>query len=212
MNLAESLENVRTRIAYNLLYRGDPARVPWEMNRPHPPLVDLVHQGDITVGRALDIGCGVGTQSIFLAQNGFQVDGIDFQAAAIDHARKRAEDEGLDIHFEVGDVGAAVERGPYDLIFDRGCFHSLSDGLKRAYADNVSQWLSPGGLLQVSAFTTISRLDELLPSPVPRIHSTDILHCFGARLQLVSREPVMKRAGLIPQMDVYLLRKPVLEA
>lgn len=77
------------KLAYNLWYRhGTP---PW-VGEPRRELVQLVTDGTPTPGRAIDVGCGVGDNAIFLAQHGFTVTGIDFAPAAIDRARRKARD------------------------------------------------------------------------------------------------------------------------
>lgn len=77
------------KLAYNLWYRhGTP---PWVIG-PRRELVQLVTDGTLTPSRAIDLGCGVGDNAIFLAQHGFTVTGIDFAPAAIDRARRKARD------------------------------------------------------------------------------------------------------------------------
>ncbi|NIP43326.1 MAG: methyltransferase domain-containing protein, partial [candidate division Zixibacteria bacterium] len=70
------------------IYRNlDEADIPW--NRTHPPdmLVEMVEGGAVRPCRALDIGCGTGNYSLYLAGRGFEVTGVDLSAGAIDLAR-----------------------------------------------------------------------------------------------------------------------------
>ena len=77
--------------------------------------------GAIAPGRTLEIGCGTGTNAIFLAQHGFDVLGIDISEVAVEKARAKAQGR---CRFEVVDfLVAAPAGGPFQFVFDRGCFH-----------------------------------------------------------------------------------------
>ncbi|NIN65924.1 MAG: methyltransferase domain-containing protein, partial [Anaerolineae bacterium] len=69
-------------------------RMPWELG-PREELVGLVESGRIAPCRAIDLGCGTGSNAIFLAQHGFEVTGVDFAASAIEKARRRADSCGV---------------------------------------------------------------------------------------------------------------------
>ncbi len=69
-------------ISYRLLYLL--GFTPWDQGVIRPELIEVVDGPDaLPVGRALDIGCGTGTQSIYLAQHGWQVTGVDFVRKAL---------------------------------------------------------------------------------------------------------------------------------
>jgi len=76
-----------------------PSNLPWELGRPREVLVDLIESGLIKEKRALDLCCGAGTNTIYLAQKGFVVDAVDISPDAIDHARERAVESGVKINF-----------------------------------------------------------------------------------------------------------------
>ena len=61
--------------------------------------VDL-HSGD----RVLDVATGSGNTAISAARRFCEVTGMDLAPESIEHARRRAEAEGMDITFEVGDA------------------------------------------------------------------------------------------------------------
>lgn len=97
--------------------------------------------------RALELGCGVGRFSRWVAQQGIRATGIDFSPVAIDKARARVEDDGGKPEFLVGDVTKLdALTGPYDFSFDVGCFHCLDEKGQRAYASEVFRLLKPGGI------------------------------------------------------------------
>ncbi len=119
--------------------------IPWDTGAPDPLLVAFVAAGAVASGRALDIGAGTGSNVRWLAAQGFDALGIDIAPRAIELARDKAS--GPRCRFEVGDILAAPPAGPFDLVFDRGCFHVFDDADDRArFAANVAQVLAPGGV------------------------------------------------------------------
>ena len=58
----------------------------------------------VSNARVLDIGCGTGPVSCFLAKQGYSVDGFDISQTVIELARAKAKDLGLDIHYSVDDI------------------------------------------------------------------------------------------------------------
>lgn len=129
---------------YEVAYRYGSPR--WDRTAPTPEVVELA--GRLPVGRALDLGCGTGTNCLHLAQQGWSVVGVDFSATAI--ARARGRGSGLDIQFVQGDVAnlhdAGVD-GAFDLIIDVGCFHGLSRSAQERYAQGVAALARPGAAL-----------------------------------------------------------------
>jgi SAM-dependent methyltransferase len=127
---------------YDLWYRfGTP---PW-VGPARPELVTLVESGDVQPGRAIDLGCGEGDNSIFLAQQGFQVTGVDFSPSAITKAMAKAQEAGADVEFLVDDLtrlGRVV--GQFDLLVDYGTFDDLSIKDRTAYVDQVRSLAKPG--------------------------------------------------------------------
>jgi SAM-dependent methyltransferase len=124
---------------------------PWDSGIPAPELVRAIAQRPL--GRALDIGCGTGTNVRYLAEHGWQATGIDFVPAAIDRARRKTQ--GLPATLLVGDVTRLAELdlpGPYDLALDMGCFHSLTAEGQQRYAAGLKRWLKPGGVFLLYAF------------------------------------------------------------
>lgn len=107
----------------------------------------LVQQvADLPVGRALDVACGEGRNSLWLAERGWDVVATDFSPVAIDKARIRAAELGLDIDFRVADATQPVD-GEFDLVL---LFYLQvpHDGMARAL-DACRKALAPGGLLLV---------------------------------------------------------------
>lgn len=135
---------------YFISYLGNP---PWETGVSPPELLDFIRAHP--PGRALDLGCGTGTNTITLAQHGWQVTGVDFIGKAVRQARRKAVYAGVSADFRQGDI-TRLDNLPdhFDLILDMGCFHSLSPYGKTIYSKNLARWLSPGGTFLLYAFIT----------------------------------------------------------
>jgi len=120
---------------------------PWDTGQPDEHLVEVVRAGGIVPGRALEVGCGTGTNAVWLAQQGFDVLGVDLSPLAIEKARARAAAAGRECRFEVLDfLSGEPPSGPFGLVFDRGCFHVFDEPEARArFASRVAALLEPGG-------------------------------------------------------------------
>ena len=132
---------IRRWFTFNLWYYREP---PWDTGISPPELLDYIH--DHPPGRALDLGCGTGTNVITLAQHGWDVIGIDYVRRAIKTAQRKSRRAGVNIDLRVGDVTHPDENiGPFDLVLDIGCFISLSDSGKSDYIHNLNRLLAPDG-------------------------------------------------------------------
>jgi SAM-dependent methyltransferase len=93
----------------------------------------------------LELGCGVGRFSRYLAQQGLSATGVDFSSVAIAKAQRRVARDAVRPEFLVGDVTHLdALSGPFDVSFDVGCFHCLDAQGQRAYASEVFRLLKPG--------------------------------------------------------------------
>jgi 2-polyprenyl-3-methyl-5-hydroxy-6-metoxy-1,4-benzoquinol methylase len=131
---------------FSRLYRRAPnvEALPWHKEEP-PALLRRVVAALTTRGRALDVGCGEGVQAVYLAQQGFSVDAIDFVPAALEATRSRAEQAGVELELHEGDVVDYQAPAPYDLVLDSGCLHHLPGEKRTAYRRRLDEWLAPGG-------------------------------------------------------------------
>jgi SAM-dependent methyltransferase len=122
--------------------------MPWDTGKPEPLLVEFVNSGAVTPGRALEIGAGTGTNAIWLAERGFDVLGVDIAPLAVEKAQARLTGRELRCRFAAGDfLAAPPQDGPFDFVFDRGCFHVFDEADERErFAANVAGLLAPGGL------------------------------------------------------------------
>jgi SAM-dependent methyltransferase len=118
---------------------------PWDTGRPSPELQRVLGALKLTPGRALELGCGTGTNSVWLAQQGFEVTALDLSEEAIKQARQRAQAANVNVNFVVGDVLAPPRfEQPFAFFFDRGCYHVVRRIDPLAYGAAVRGLLGPG--------------------------------------------------------------------
>jgi cyclopropane fatty-acyl-phospholipid synthase-like methyltransferase len=103
-------------------------------------------------GRALDLGCGPGRNAIHLAGKGFTVDAVDLSSTAITWAEERAQQAGVEVRFLHGDAFELALDGPYDLVYDSGCFHHLPPHRRISYLALLDRCLASGGHLGYTGF------------------------------------------------------------
>ncbi len=135
----------KTHPDWNERYATDD--IPWDSDQPDPHLVEAVQSGLVVPGRALDVGCGTGTNAVWLASQGFDVVGVDVSSRAIERARAKAAEVADRCRFEVLDfLSEEPPGGLFDFVFDRGCFHVFDEAADRArFAERVAAVLKPGG-------------------------------------------------------------------
>jgi cyclopropane fatty-acyl-phospholipid synthase-like methyltransferase len=127
--------------------------MPWFYPELDDDLRQALHQLGLQSGSALDLGTGPGTQAIHLVRRGFDVTATDISAAAIRLAQQKAEAQGVTITWQQDDILSTYLTGPFDLIFDRGCFHVLPPERRADYVATVAGLLKPGGFFFLKCFS-----------------------------------------------------------
>ena len=138
---------------------------PWDIGQPDFNLVEVVTKHPIPSCKALDIGCGTGDNSIWLARNGFQVVGTDTSDIALEKAKEKASKANVQCNFVLVDIlKNKIEGAPFGFAFDRGCFHAFgSENDRRQFAENVAVHLEEAGLW----LTLVGNADEHRLGPGP---------------------------------------------
>jgi ubiquinone/menaquinone biosynthesis C-methylase UbiE len=171
------------------LYRKyAPDRLPWERGIPDTNLVDLIKRGVIERGRVLDVCSGLGTQTIYLAKEGFEVYGIDISSTAVDMAKERCKTEGVICNLIAGDaVKLKYPDEFFTFIFDRGCFHSISADKREDFIRGIHRVLKKQGKYYMTCFNYKN-------GPAPNHFSKeDINQYFSALFNILSiKEEVFK--------------------
>jgi SAM-dependent methyltransferase len=152
----------RLRFIWRYL-RGD---IPWNTGIVPPEIVAWVEAHAGSPGRALDLGCGTGTTSLYLASHGWDVVGVDFAPNAVAAARAKARREA-----RRGDVSGSVEfhsadvsrptllagHAPFDLLVDVGCLHAVDAPSRPGYAANLVRLAVPGATMLLYAWLPLIR-------------------------------------------------------
>jgi SAM-dependent methyltransferase len=173
-------------IGYRLLYRL--GITPWDRPLIPAELTALVlGAGAPPPGRALDLGCGTGRHSVYLAGLGWDVTAVDDVPRAIAAARVRAKDANVRVRFEEGDVTRLEELGldrGFTLFLDAGCFHGIPLQDRAACARGVTALRGPDALLLLLAFAPAWR------GPAPwGASAVEIATTFGPAWRLSSSTP-----------------------
>jgi SAM-dependent methyltransferase len=144
--------------------------LPWDSGVASKELIRVLDDEKIPPCRAVELGCGTGTNSIYLASRGFDTTGVDCSPAALEHARKKASATGSSAKFLEADLCRfSLQLDPFDFIFDRGCYHSVRRMDIAGFLRTLRQLSKPGTRYLMLA----GNANEEGPGP-PRVHEHEI--------------------------------------
>lgn len=107
--------------------------------------------GRLTPGTALDLGCGAGQNSIWLATEGWRVHGLDIAGGAIEAARAAADAAGVEATFEEADVTSWRTQERYDLVVSTYALPPRGAGRRHALTTAVDA-VAPLGTILIAEF------------------------------------------------------------
>ncbi|MGQ9411408.1 class I SAM-dependent methyltransferase [Mycolicibacterium gilvum] len=153
-----------TDAMFEAAYRGDAPemgmgnRPPWSIDEPQPEIATLIEDGKVH-GEVLDAGCGEAAVSMYLAERGFTVVGLDVSPTGIELAREEAARRGLsNTTFEVADISAFTGYdGRFGTIIDSTLFHSMPVELREGYQQSIVRAAAPGATYIVLVFDRTGR-------------------------------------------------------
>jgi SAM-dependent methyltransferase len=167
----------------------------WERSTPAADLLALVEGAcALPPDRALDLGCGSGTDSVYLAAHGWEVTGIDIVPQALELARQRAATAGVRARFIQADVTRLEDagvHGPYTLVLDFGCLHTLPPDQRPSYVTSVSAVAAPGATFLVYGF---ARPPALAPMQAGLTEAEVRERFTGAGWDIIQATPVERDA------------------
>lgn len=166
-----------------------PSTHEWTAGTASPELIKLVWDQTIKKGsRVLEVGCGIGTEAVFLAVRDMDVSAIDISDSAINTAKKMAEVYGVDVDFRVADaLSLPFATNEFDVFCDQGCFHHLTNEERPLYVKEILRVLKPGGMLVLRCFS-----DKIPGGPQPRrITSNELITTFAGDFNLEHMERVL---------------------
>lgn len=142
------MQTLFRRLLFQYLYFRQP---PWDTGISPPELLEFIQSHP--PGRAIDVGCGTGTNVITLAKAGWTVTGVDFAPRAIRLAKQKVKKVGIQAELLVRNATKLQGiNGPFDLAFDLGCFHSIPPDGKTEYLEQLNRILAPGGFWLMYGF------------------------------------------------------------
>lgn len=168
---------------------------PWDVGGPQPALVEAVQRDEVS-GRILDIGCGTGENTLYLRQQGFEVVGVDLSRHALQEAKKKSAERGLDVPFHLMDA-LAVEPGAlggrFDTVIDSGLFHVFADAERARYVRALERIIRPKGVYHMFVFSDKEPTDWGGPR---RISEDEIHRTFWEGWKVLEVRPVRYETNL----------------
>jgi len=163
---------------------------PWELDHPQPGCVSIFEKLKPSKGwkgTILDVGCGTGENTLYFQTIGFNdISGIDISASAIELARKKSIERHLryEVSFYHMGLSSIDSFGCiFDVVFDSGCFHLLSNDDRREFKKQLERVLLPGGLFILLGYSceTIEKMGDV-PQGKPRgVKRNDINDLFEVK-------------------------------
>jgi cyclopropane fatty-acyl-phospholipid synthase-like methyltransferase len=172
-------------MSFDAMYQG--LTPPWDIGRPQPAFRALADAGAL-VGRVLDVGCGTGEHAIMAASLGLTAVGVDLSPTAIELAKAKARERGVDVRFVLADaldLPALGER--FDTVLDCGFFHVLDDAARVTFATGLRAVMVPGGRYHMLCFS------DRMPGNVGprRVSREEIRSAFSDGWTVESIEPAV---------------------
>lgn len=138
-------------------------RAPWDTGESPPELLEFLSSHP--PGQALDLGCGTGTNTIAMAEQGWEGTAIDISWVATARAWARVAQAGLEASIQREDLTRApLPQSTFDLALDIGCYHALQPTDRQPYLTKVAGALRPGGCYLLYAFSGPPRGEPRWPT------------------------------------------------
>lgn len=188
-------------------YKVGKDALPWDTGMPAPELVEYFEKTDSKPTSALEIGCGTGTNAIWMAQHGCKVVATDLSPTAIDIANEKLKKDNADVKFEVADIlkEEPVADGSVDFVFDRGVYHVMPPDMRHKFIDRVHNALSEGGFWLCLA----GNADEFRPEGVegpPQLKASDLVDYAEKQFEVIRME---RGSFVLPDGSPHLAWKVV---
>lgn len=186
--------------------KADIPNLPWEAFKPPSRLVRLADSGKIKIGKAIDLGCGLGTNAVYLAQKGFEVTALDASKTALLYASEKAKKAGVKINFIQGFAHKLdFPEKIFSLVFDRGCFHHIPPELRQDYLEGIYRVLADKASYYLECFSSSCAFDYGYKFSIE-----DIEKIFGRKFEIIEFEEIKNKDredGEIALNSVFMLKK-----
>jgi SAM-dependent methyltransferase len=172
--LPHGVEGVRLLEQWDVDYRHGHTPL-WDAGTPSGELRRVVEDGTIRACRVVELGCGSGTDAVYLASRGFDVTAIDIAPSALSQAAEKARQAGVQVQWLLADVLAAPKLDPFDFIYDRGCYHEVRAQNLAAYLETLRRFSRPGTRFVLLA----GNANEVLDYGPPRVTEEELRNDFS---------------------------------
>lgn len=200
------------QILWDRLYRTGEYKKHWEYEFPSQELVTMLAANGIlfraargkTRPASLDLGCGTGTETLFLAEQGFESHGIDLSPVGLAYAYDKMRRRGLRVEFRRGNVlEMPYPKGKFSFANDRGCFHHIETRDRPRYAAEAARVMQKGGLFLLRGAAEPTE-EEFVP-----LRREELVGLFEPHFKLgpIQSIRMVSNAGTLPALLVVMQRK-----
>jgi 2-polyprenyl-3-methyl-5-hydroxy-6-metoxy-1,4-benzoquinol methylase len=183
--------------------RYEQKNTPWDTGRPDIHLMNLLSGWPKFKGKVLEVGCGTGTNAVWMAEQGFQVTAMDISAGAVEMARRKAAEKNVECRFLAEDfLSSQFATRQFALLFDRGCFHTMNtDERRNLFVSQAASCLESGGLW----FSLIGNSDQTVEGEgPPRLSAAQICTAAEPAFEILRLETCQFDSNLPRSMRFWL--------
>lgn len=164
-----------TTIEWDKRYQEGADALPWDTGKAAPELTAYFSRVSTIPKSVLELGCGTGTNAIWMVQQGCKVVATDISPTAIEWAQNKAKSAGVNVEFKVSDICKEnpVVPNSVDFVFDRGVFHVMAPDMRSHFAKKVSEALTPGGMWLCLAGSCDQKREPDSPGP-PQLSAVEL--------------------------------------
>ena len=188
-------------------------KIPWQKTRADY-FIKVIETRKIKSGLALDLGCGTGIKSIYLAKKGFNVIGIDISKTAIKLAKENAQRAKVKVNFIVADATnlSFLKDKKFDFILDWANLHGIPKNKREKYVTGIIKHTKKGSKFILRCFNKNETQKEFVIRSMSKIYlfsKEDIKNLFGKHFKIIETNR-SKPIGKTPPsrwLDEYLMER-----
>lgn len=152
----------------------------WHHQEPNEQLKAAIESRS-KPGSALDMGCGSGNDSVYMAKQGWNVTSVDFMPQALAMTAEYAEENGVSVHTVEADVVEWDNDEQFDLVLDSGLMHNMDRSKLLKYKSRILDRLKPDGDFVLAHWESRDDQDRLNGGP-RRVNKDQIVALLGPEL------------------------------
>jgi len=196
-----------TTIEWDERYKEGGDALPWDTGAPAKELTAYFSRAEEAPKSVLELGCGTGTNAIWMVQQGCNVVATDISPTAIEWAQNKAKSAGVRVDFKVSDICQEnpVEKKSVDFVFDRGVFHVMAEEKREHFVKVVHDSLSDGGMWLCLAGSADQKREAEDHGP-PQLSATELISSVEKMFEV---HKLAKTSFQIPNGQTYVAWKAI---